>query len=247
MDSEIFKNNNRISTFTHTTRYSITASKRDDSPIRHGDRYTGPFFSKYQINRRTDSRRLRNPVIISITVCVYVAAYLDHDTPTLTSRLGGGTAATRRRRERRQRQRTRDAVGCTTTWPYPSSTGAGAVWATPPVTVMRPVAQVRPTSRPADDVPVAPTRPAEPMLYAPTMTLHLHPNEITEVETQTDRYLYLTRRFLNHFRRGSVPNPVPLSEVTITSNTDAFPAIPALVFGPMLGPGGTNVILYDQP
>jgi hypothetical protein len=165
--------------------------------------------------------------------------------------VGGGTVATLRRRERRQRQRLRLGLLRTPTGPHPSDTGVGAGQATPPATEIRPVACVPPIRRPGADVGDAPTSqavtPDAPTYYAPSLTLTLHPDTINAATPQPERYLYLTPRFLNRLRRGFVQNPIPLSLITIPINTEDFPAIPALVFGPMLGPGGSNVILYDQP
>ena len=82
-------------------------------------------------------------------------------------------------------------------------------------------------------------------LYAPSAEVFIHPTEITvnEQHNQVDRYLYLTKEFINKVQAGFISNTIPLIRVQIPAQNDNFPNLPQLVFGL---PTGSNVVLYDQ-
>jgi len=116
--------------------------------------------------------------------------------------------------------------------------------ATPPNTTARSVARVMPTVRSSLIAEVAMTTSTGSEFYVPTATLDLHPDSLIPVEGQCpEKYLYLSKRFLSYLRRGFVPNPIPLSLVTVSVNNNDFPPVPSVVFGP---PTGSNIALFDQ-
>ena len=160
-----------------------------------------------------------------------------------------GKKATLRRRQRRLKQKLREALGRNEGVGSTHHLGVGAaVSATPPIAKTRPIARVLPMIRPRVEVEAAPGTPVGPEYYAPTDTLTLHPDSITAPADQVpDKYLYLTKRFLIRLRRGLVSNPIPLLLINVTVPNNDFPTIPALVFGPPMGPGGSAVVFYDQP
>ena len=165
----------------------------------------------------------------------------------------GGVQTMYRRARRRGRQKLRVALQRDRSARSKSrGRSLAAMAANASVATDRPVAPV--TAFVRDDVSAAivegvhrPVASTSPEYYAPTITLTLHPDTLVVPEPQVDSYLYLTRRFLIRLRRGLIPNPVPLARVEVLNHNDDFPNIPALVFDNQNGPGGTNVVFYDQP
>ena len=126
-----------------------------------------------------------------------------------------------------------------------------------PGPVDRPVASVTPIRR--IDAGAGHIVAAVPVVVPSTsyfmpgaMTVNLQESVRIVNPPQERSYLYLDREFLYHLTNYPLDTlpPIALDRINILPDgplADVFPPIPSqTVFGTMLGPGGSNVIFYDQ-
>ena len=161
---------------------------------------------------------------------------------------GAGTLTTiNKSKSRRRRERRRTSM----MWASSANRALGRIPRGRPEGSARP-SSVAPAEKPVGRVCPVQHQEAAPStngpshrFYVPSAETFIHPEQITinQSQNQVDRYLYLTKEFIEKVQTGFISNPIPLIRVEIPVHDDNFPNLPQFVFGL---PTGSNVVFYDQ-